>query len=268
MRRINMDLNKVIVMQCALAFFVLGAVLCISPFHAHAQTNPVLAVIEVYHYPGWPEGIDTYNLSLYIGNITWLPSLEPWNGRTTDKGNRYRNIQLPNDFPLDCCGAFHIPPEPCPDARKITVEEEECREYWNRSKLLLGYDWYSNATATGNCHSNATGKAYPDDGSEGIGKILADDWEQATISDLGEHHGTSGSCNYNYTPGGATIAIYGNDLKHAVKITDKCGPNNDYVTGIMEKFGTGPVYTKTVPCGHPNPIWGPYVYYRKKASNK
>lgn len=268
MMNIRMYLPKVSVIQCILAFFVSSAVLCMSPFHAHGETNPKLSGVTVYSYPGWPQreedSDDVKYRSYYIGFILWEPSLEPWNGRTTDAGNRYKNIQISEDFTLNVCGVALMP---CPDDWKKSVKEEECRDYWNRRKLLYGYDLLWFATTAGNCHAIATGKAYPDDGPDGIGKILADDWEQATISDLGEHHGIPGSCNYSYTPGGATIAIYGSGKTHAVKITGKCGPNNEYVTGIMEKFGTGPIYTKSVPCGHPNPIWGAYVYYRKKTSN-
>jgi hypothetical protein len=150
----------------------------------------------------------------------------------------------------------------CPQHLRKTIKASDCKAFWDNQYPT--HNFFFQATTAGNCHALTTGKKYPNDGDAGIGIILRDDWEQATISDLGEEKGTPGSCRYSYIPGGATIAVYGIDKTHSILITGKCGQNNEYITHTLEKFGTGPFYGRTFSCEQSVTGLGTYIYYRKK----
>ena len=120
----------------------------------------------------------------YWGPIVWARGYEPWNGRVTSKGNRYSNLSISDNFPLNCCKDRVMPPAiPCSSGREITVSAAMNQNYWDHYMIPQGYTRISSPSTGNNCHGYATGTAYPNDGAEGIGVILTDDWEGATIDD-------------------------------------------------------------------------------------
>lgn len=242
---------RVILFCCAVLMPFLGS----RPTAEEIPGNPSWVAIKVeYKYDG-PAKSTVVGEAYYIGPIKWSPEFEPWNGRFTAKGNRYANLQIPVDFPLVACKTVT---QPC--GEQITISAGMNQRFWDDHLLPQGWENVSGPTTSSNCHSLATGLAFPEDSNSGVGVILSDDWERATISDSGE--GDPGSCNY--IPGGATIGVYGTGKSHSVLITEKCGPDNMYIMGRKAKWGVGPIYKKIENDCSLGSMGGAYVYYKKK----